>query len=63
MEQSLEDSTSNISLDTVVNDVEVLVKRKEEGNSVDLAEYQQTLQKIEIIKGDRAYISLLQNLP
>eukprot|EP00029_Vermamoeba_vermiformis_P000731 TRINITY_DN10928_c0_g1_i1.p1 TRINITY_DN10928_c0_g1~~TRINITY_DN10928_c0_g1_i1.p1 ORF type:complete len:511 (-),score=61.54 TRINITY_DN10928_c0_g1_i1:283-1815(-) len=64
MEVSLEEELSPVvNIDTIFNDVEALIKRKEDANAVDLQDYQQTLQKIENSTNSHKNVTLLYDLP
>jgi hypothetical protein len=62
MEVYLEEQTP-VSVETVINDLEALIKRKEDASPVDLEEYQKNLQKIQTITNNHTSASLLNTLP
>jgi hypothetical protein len=62
MEVYLEEKTP-ISVETVINDLEALIKRKEDASPVDLEEYKKNLQKIQTITNNPTSASLLTTLP
>lgn len=62
MEVYLEEQTP-VSVETVINHLEALIKRKEDASPVDLEEYQKNLQKIQTLTNNHTSASLLNTLP
>lgn len=63
MEVFFEEHTPEINAETIINDLDALIQRKEGANGVDLEEYQKNLQKIQIITKQSTSASLLKDLP